>query len=71
MIVRIWTAVLEHRSSAAGPRSRGRRPNGVLPPELLGRIAPTGTEGINLRRVFRFPVECYADKILRMSLHRK
>jgi hypothetical protein len=41
-----------------------RRPNGVIPPELIGRIAPTRTEGINLRGVFRFPVERYADKIL-------
>jgi TnpA family transposase len=41
-----------------------RRPNGVLPPELIGRIAPTRTEGINLRGVFRFPVERYVDQIL-------
>jgi hypothetical protein len=41
-----------------------RRPNGVIPPELIGRIAPTRTEGINLRGVFRFPVERYADTIL-------
>ena len=41
-----------------------RRPNGAVPPELIGRIAPTRTEGINLRGVFRFPVERYADKIL-------
>jgi Iron/manganese superoxide dismutases, C-terminal domain len=26
-------------------------------PELIGRVAPTRTEGINLRGVFRFPVE--------------
>jgi len=31
---------------------------------LIGRIAPTRTEGINLRGIFRFPVERYADKIL-------
>jgi hypothetical protein len=35
----------------------------IVPP-LLWRIAPTRTEGINLRGVFRFPVERYADKIL-------
>jgi hypothetical protein len=33
-------------------------------PELIGRVAPTRTEGINLRGVFRFPVERYAEKIL-------
>jgi TnpA family transposase len=41
-----------------------QRRSGVVPPELIGRIAPTRTEGINLRGVFRFPVERYADKIL-------
>ena len=41
-----------------------QRPCGVIPPELIGRIAPTRTEGINLRGVLRFPVERTADKIL-------
>jgi len=36
-------------------------------PELIGRIAPTRTEGINLRGVFRFPVEAYADRLLPMA----
>jgi predicted DNA-binding ribbon-helix-helix protein len=36
----------------------------VIPAELIGRIAPTRLEGINLRGVFRFPVERYADQIL-------
>ncbi len=36
----------------------------VVPPELIGRIAPTRLEGINLRGVFRFPVERYADRLL-------
>jgi len=35
-----------------------------VPPELIGRIAPTRTEGINLRGVFRFPVEAYAEQVL-------
>lgn len=35
-----------------------------VPPELIGRIAPTRTKGINPREVFRFQVELYADKIL-------
>ena len=29
----------------------------AVPPELIGRIAPTRTEGINLRGVFSFPIE--------------
>ncbi len=36
----------------------------VVPPELIGRIAPTRLEGINLRGVFRFPLERYAGQIL-------
>jgi TnpA family transposase len=36
----------------------------VFPPELIGKIAPTRLEGINLRGVFRFPVDRYADQIL-------
>lgn len=36
----------------------------VIPPELVGRIAPTRLEGINLRGVFRFPIERYADQLL-------
>lgn len=35
-----------------------------VPPELIGRIAPTRLEGINLRGVFRFPVERYAERLL-------
>ena len=40
------------------------RKSTAVPPELIGRIAPTRTEGINLRGVFRFPVEAYAEKLL-------
>jgi TnpA family transposase len=36
----------------------------IVPPELTGRIAPTRLEGINLRGVFRFPVERYAAQLL-------
>jgi hypothetical protein len=32
--------------------------------ELIGRIAPTRLAGINLRGVFRFPVERYAGRLL-------
>ena len=36
----------------------------AIPPELIGKIAPTRLESINLRGVFRFPVDRYADQIL-------
>jgi hypothetical protein len=59
-IVMAWNTaqmqkVLDHRAQHRG---------GAIPHELVGRTAPTRTEGINLRGVFRFPVERYADKIL-------
>ena len=48
-----------------------QRQDGAVPPQLIGRIAPTRTEGINLRGVFRFPVERYAEKILPSSATEK
>ena len=36
----------------------------IIPPELIGKIAPTRLESINLRGVFRFPVDRYAGQIL-------
>jgi hypothetical protein len=33
------------------------------PPELIGRVASTRAEGMDLRGVVRFPVERHADKI--------
>src|SRR5256885_8765254 len=39
----------------------------AIPPELIGKIAPTRLESINLRGVFRFPVDRYADQIDRKS----
>ena len=48
-----------------------QRRGGTVPPELIGRIAPTRTEGINLRGVFRFPVERYSEKILPSSTPEK
>jgi hypothetical protein len=35
-----------------------------VPPELIGRIAPTRTEGLNLRGVFSFPIEEYSPQLL-------
>jgi hypothetical protein len=45
-------------------RDRWANRRQVVPAELLGRIAPTRLEGINLRGVFRFPIERYAGQIL-------
>jgi predicted DNA-binding ribbon-helix-helix protein len=36
----------------------------VVPAELIGKIAPTRLEGINLRGVFRFPIERYSHQLL-------
>jgi TnpA family transposase len=41
-----------------------QRRSGAVSPELIGRIAPTRTEGINMRGVFRFPIEQYAERLL-------
>ena len=48
-----------------------QRRGGAVPPELIGRIAPTRTEGINLRGVFRLPVERYAHNILPAAVAQK
>jgi len=40
------------------------RRSGPIPSELIGRIAPTRTEGLNMRGVFRFPIEQYAEILL-------
>lgn len=36
----------------------------VIPADLAGKIARTRLQGINLRGVFRFPVERHADEIM-------
>jgi hypothetical protein len=36
----------------------------VVAPALIAKIAPTRTEGLNLRGVFRFPIDLYADQLL-------
>jgi TnpA family transposase len=41
-----------------------RRGNGAIPPELIARCAPTRTEGINMRGIFRFPIELYLEQLL-------
>ncbi len=42
--------------------------NSQVPPELIGRIAPTHIEGLNLRGIFRFPIEDYAAQLLPSSI---
>ena len=42
--------------------------NAAISPELIGRIAPTHIEGINLRGVFSFPIEQYAAQLLPSSM---
>jgi hypothetical protein len=41
-----------------------QRRSGAVAPELIGWIAPTRTEGLNMRGVFSFPIEQYADQLL-------
>ena len=41
-----------------------RRRNGEIPPELIARCAPTRTEGLNMRGIFRFPIELYLEQLL-------
>jgi hypothetical protein len=43
----------------------------AVPPALIGRIVPTRTEGINLRGVFRFPIDGYNDWLLPSLAARK
>ena len=42
-----------------------------IAPELTEKIAPTRLEGINLRGIFRFPTERYAEQILPSRLVEK
>ena len=58
-VVMAWNTMQMH---AVLDRWSNRRQ--VVPPELLGRIAPTRLEGINLRGVFRFPLERYAGQLM-------
>ena len=46
-----------------------QRRSGAIPPELIARIAPTRTEGLNMRGIFRFPIEQYADHIAAVLGH--
>lgn len=59
-IVMAWNTT---KMQAALDRWNTRRSK-TVPSELIGRVAPTRTEGINLRGVFRFPFEQYAGQLL-------
>jgi hypothetical protein len=37
---------------------------GAVAPELIARCAPTRTEGLNMRGVFQFLIEPYADALM-------
>jgi hypothetical protein len=41
-----------------------QRRSGGIPPELIARCAPTRTEGLNMRRIFSFPIEQHAAELL-------
>jgi hypothetical protein len=58
-----YQAKRDDEMQAALDRWSARRSTAV-PPELIGRIAPTRSEGINLRGVFRFPIEQYLARLL-------
>src|SRR5262245_13042234 len=36
----------------------------AVPRELMGRVAPTRTEGINMRGVFNFAIERYSARLM-------
>lgn len=41
-----------------------------VPSALIGRIAPTHIEGLNLRGIFRFPIEEYAEQLLPTAIRK-
>jgi hypothetical protein len=61
LVAPVSDSIISQELRFPGARSNRRQ---VIPPELIGRIAPTRLEGINLRGVFRFPIERYADQLL-------
>lgn len=58
-IVMAWNT-MQMQSVLRRWRAAGRQ----IPSALIGRIAPTRTEGINLRGVFEFPIEQYRNHLL-------
>ncbi|MEP6878811.1 MAG: hypothetical protein ABI865_08160 [Nitrosospira sp.] len=43
---------------------------GNLNKPMIGRIAPTLIEGLNLRGIFRFPIEEYAEQLLPTAIRK-
>lgn len=62
LMANILTAWITAQMQALLGRWTSRRQ--IVPPELIGRNTPTRLEGLNLRGVFRFPLERYAGHIL-------
>jgi TnpA family transposase len=48
-----------------------QRPRRKVPVELIANLAPTRTEGINLRGVFNFPFEDYAERLMPSVMSKK
>jgi TnpA family transposase len=59
-IVMAWNTV---KMQAIFDRWAQRR-SGAIPPELIARCAPTRTEGLNMRGIFQFLIEQYADALM-------
>lgn len=59
-IIMVWNTVQMRRAFDHWARRR----SGAVRSEPIGRLAPTRTERINPRGIFRFPVEQYVEKIL-------
>ncbi|MBC7710466.1 MAG: DUF4158 domain-containing protein [Rhizobacter sp.] len=58
-LVKAWNTMQMQQVLQGWPNRRQH-----VAPELMRKIAPTRTEGINLRGVFRFPTERYASAIM-------
>ena len=62
----VWSPLV-FGAKASGPQAALRawaNRRQFIAPEVTEKIAPTRLEGINLRRIFRFPTERYAEQIL-------
>jgi hypothetical protein len=61
LLVTLGAVALPHRSLHSATYYRRTR---CIPQELIARVAPTRTEGLNMRGIFSFPIEQYADALL-------
>ena len=65
----VYAGILAHGTALSAAETARMIPqlsaaSTVVPPGLIGRIAPRRTEGINLRGVFTFPIEQYQAQLL-------